>query len=78
MPNAADRRNDMLAVIPACPFKVEVFLPVAKSHTRIVSSSLPEAKVCPFGLNATELTGKECPQRVAFVLRVAMSHSLIV
>ena len=47
-------------------------------HSLMVLSSLPETKVLPSGLNATELTPSECPVRVAISRRVATSHSLIV
>jgi hypothetical protein len=43
-------------------------------HRRIVWSSLPEARVLPSGLNATEFTQFVCPLKVARSLPVAASH----
>jgi len=48
------------------------------SHSLIVSSSDPEARVSPFGLNATELTLEPCPTSVWRTSPLATSHSLIV
>src|SRR5205807_2211793 len=39
---------------------------------------LPEARILPSGLKATDVTGKLCPLRVAVIFPLFTSHSLIV
>ena len=39
-----------------CPLSVVVFLPLATSHSLMLLSQLPEARVLPSGLNTTEVT----------------------
>src|SRR5262249_48872316 len=51
---------------------------VAASHSLTVLSSLPEARVLPSGLKATDQAQLFCPPRVAEFLAMATSHSLIV
>src|SRR3972149_1988213 len=38
-----------------------MFMPATKSHSLIVSSKPPEARILPSGLNATEVTKSVCP-----------------
>ncbi|GET41751.1 hypothetical protein MiSe_65650 [Microseira wollei NIES-4236] len=59
--------------------------PVSVSEVRscvskllIVLSELQLARICPSGLNATELTLSESPERVQISLPVFTCHSLIV
>src|SRR5437899_2278084 len=49
----------------SCPRNVAVFLPLANSHSRRVWSRLPEARVLPSGLYATEVTWAVWPLRVS-------------
>ena len=53
-----------------------VLLPT--SHSLIVLSSPPDAKVLPSGLYDTDITALVCPLRVAMFVRLATFHSLIV
>ena len=55
-----------------------MFLPEATSHSMIVLSRLPVARVLPSGLNATDATPCACPVSVAVILPLATSHSLTV
>jgi hypothetical protein len=52
-----------------------VLLPLATSHSLTVLPSLPEARVLPSGLNATDMTREVCSSRVAVFLPLATSHS---
>jgi hypothetical protein len=53
-------------------------LPVARFHTLMVLSSLPEASVLPSGLKLTLLTDAVCPVRVVIGLPVARFQTLMV
>src|SRR5262249_10151659 len=61
---------------PVCPENVAVLEPLATSHSLIVWSALPVARVLPSGLKATELSQSVCPVRVAVRWPVATSHNL--
>ena len=66
-----------------CPVRVAISRRVATSHSLMVLSALPEAKILPSRLNASELTSVylnvvECPSNVAILLPVAISHTWMV
>ena len=67
---------DFSAVLTCAHFSLRSA--VGTSHSLIVPSALPEARVLPSGLYATNRTTSVCPLRVARSLPVCTSHSLTV
>ena len=53
-------------------------MPLATFHKRTLWSPLPEANTSPFGENARQRTGRECPWSVAVSWHVLAFHTRIV
>src|SRR3972149_11099605 len=53
-------------------------LPVSISQRIMVLSQLPDARVLPLGLKATDLTEEACPLSVFIILPVSISQRIIV
>src|SRR5262249_9916167 len=67
-----------LMTLEECPLSARNAVPVETAQSLTVLSSLPQARIFPSGLKATELITSEYPLRVRNSVPVETSHSLTV
>src|SRR3954464_10796559 len=64
-----------LVTLSECPWSVSCFCPVRASHTRTVSSQLPDTMRLPSGPKHTLLIQLACPLRESCSCPVCASHT---